>query len=982
MASIAQKIATGDFSLAFDQSRKSIGLYASIQHMASQLKNLFAENEKQLWLSEGLSQLSEIMRGEQDLTKTANKICQFIANRIDCQIITFYMAEQERLKFTGSYAYSKHTNFDISGSIDFGEGFIGQAAVEKQVISVHEIPDDYIRINSSIGNTKPNHLIIVPFLFNNATQAVMEIGSLKEVAGEKLEFLQMISEPVGISVKTITEQIRTQKLLEETQCQAEELQSQQEELKTANESLQEQTHLLKQSEEELKEQSEELRIANEELEEKQEILQKQKDMTVATQRELEVKAAELTKASKYKSEFLANMSHELRTPLNSMLLLSKHLADNKKGHLDDSEVEDAKVIYNGGSDLLALINDIMDLSKVEAGMMRIESTAVKIESVIANLQKLFEPVANEKGLTFEIVQEQGVPAYLKTDGQRLEQILKNLLANAMKFTEMGTVTLKVSLPRAETTFTLKTLASNTSIAFHVIDTGVGIPKEKMQIIFEAFQQQDGSTSRKYGGTGLGLAIAKELAHLLGGEIQLQSSSGKGSCFSLYLPMEFQKMTDETPAADLQVSQEEKDEGLPQTTVETLSSTLSAQQYISDDSKNIYGGDKTILVIEDDKNFAKILRDHCRQNGFKCLVAGNGRTGICLANEYKLQGILLDIGLPDIDGHQVLEQLKFSLKTRHIPVQIISARDDNPNRLLREGAIGYLAKPVNDDQLNEILHKFIELSQTDIRKILVIEDDKGSQQAISKILESSGLHIKCVGSGEEALAEISSNTYDCVILDLTLPGLSGFDVLKKMTERDTDKHPPVIIYTSRELADDEQKELEKYAASIIIKGTGSPERLLDDVSLFLHKIETDLSKSHSEAIRILHDEEVMLKDRKVLLVDDDMRNSYAISKKLIEVGLDVEMVSDGRQAVEVLENNSTYELILMDMMMPVMDGYEATRRIRKMSHYQEIPIIALTAKAMPEDRELCLQAGASEYITKPVEFEKLLSIIRVWLFKRI
>jgi PAS domain S-box-containing protein len=984
VSKFAVKLAEGDFSVSVEKQSSSDLLADSMNKLVTQLKSVTEENARKAWISSGISGINDVTRGETDLRNMATAICQYLAKYLQAQIMTLYVAEGNTLRLTGSYAFNKRKS--LGESIEFGEGLVGQAALERETISITDVPQDYSRISSSIGDSYPRNIVVTPFVTDDTVLGVLELGVFSELSDMKLELLDSLREPVAIMIRSVFAQTKTKELLEETQRQAEELQSQQEKLKKSNEGLQEQTRRLKQSEEELRQQSEELQVSNEELEEKQEALTTQKNQVEAAKKEVEINARELALASKYKSEFLANMSHELRTPLNSLLLLSKGLSGNKKGNLTQGQVEDAQVIYEGGNDLLALINDIMDLSKVEAGMLNVHIEELKLATLTRNLQKVFDPVADDRGLIFKIDIDDTVPEIITSDAQRVEQILKNLLSNAMKFTENGSVTLKIQPLEPDVRFRQSGLNRDSAIAFAVTDTGVGIPADKQQAIFEAFQQQDGSTSRKYGGTGLGLTISRELARLLNGEIRVQSYENEGSTFTLYLPKDLK--IESVDQARGGTSPDSARDGMSKRPIRSMSNQYQrpitpvqpAAQFIADDRKDIIEGDKTLLIIDDDKKYAKILRDHGRSNGYKCVVAGDGRSGIQLAAEYVPSGILLDIGLPDIDGHHVLEQLKFSLQTRHIPVQIISGYGENKNKSLRQGAMGHLTKPVEQEQLNTALENIAAIAKTDVRNILIVEDDKGNQQAIRGILKSSGVNIKCVDTGKKACTEILSNTYDCVILDIGLPDMSGFDVLKTINDDESKSLPPIIIYTGKEITDEENTELEKYAATIVVKGAGSPERLLDDTSLFMHSIDSTLQKEGKDTIRMLHDEDAMLKNRKILLVDDDMKNTYALSKKLIEVGLNVDMAKHGQEALEQLEKDATYELVLMDVMMPVMDGYEATQRIRKMPDYKDIPVVALTAKAMREDREKCLEAGASEYLVKPIDFEKLLSIMRIWLFK--
>jgi len=870
-------------------------------------------------------------------------------------------AETNTEKYTlqASYAYTERKN--ISNAFSLGEGLVGQCALEQQVIILTNVPKDYIQISSGLGEQKPENIIVLPISFESKCIGVIEVASFNKFTEHEVEFLKQAMSNLGIAISSLIGRKRIENLLQQSQSQTEELQSQSEELRSANEELKEKAKVLNI-------QSKELQLANKDLEDKSEILEtKQKDIEIKNE-EIELKAQELAIASKYKSEFLANMSHELRTPLNSLLLLAKGLSNNKKGNLDPVQVEDAQVIYEGGNNLLSLINDIMDLSKVEAGKLTIHNENISLKVIKRNLSKMFEPIAVDRGLEFNIIIASEIGENFISDGLRLEQILRNLLSNAMKFTPQGKVDLSIGKPNDDIVFSHSKLTHDTAISFSVADSGIGIPLDKQQAIFEAFQQEDGTTSRKYGGTGLGLTIARELTRLLAGEIQLKSDLGSGSTFTLYLPL------DCIPAkSNEQITTSEYDSAISHVAKES-SGTKTESVFVDDDRRNIHESDNVLLVIDDDENFAKILRDLAQSKGYKCLVAGDGRAGIYLAKEYQPKGIILDITLPDIDGYKVLEQLKFSLKTRHIPVEIISGHSEAKQKTLQQGAIGFLSKPVEEQQLVDVLEDITQLVNRNISDILIIDDDEANQKATSQLLKSKNIKIKSVDTGASGCEEIQKNKYDCIILDLGLPDMSGFEVLEKINQSDIKSLPPIIIYTGREISELEQKQLDNYSSSIVIKGVGSAERLLDDVSLFLHHI------NDNEAVNILHDEDELIKGRRVLLVDDDMRNSYALSKSLFEVGVDVEMATNGQEAVDILEIDNTFELVLMDTMMPVMDGNEATKLIRKMPKYQNIPIIALTAKTMPEDREKCLKSGASEYVTKPVDFDDLMSIMRIWLFQ--
>ncbi len=933
------------------------------REIINNLEELKLNYEKQMWITEGVNGVYAIARGETDMRKLSKKICSYLAKYLEAQIITFYIMEDEMLYLKGSYAFKMRKS--LGDKIEPGEGLTGQAVLENEIISITDIPEDYTRINSSIGDSPPRNVVVAPFSIGDKVYGVVEIGAFQELDNRKLEMLDTLKEPLATIIRSIAEQNRTKTLLEKTKKQSSELENQREELKAANESLKEQTDQLKQSEEELKQQSEELQASNEELEEKQNLLEKQKEEIERSKKAVEKQAKKVEASSQYKSEFLANMSHELRTPLNSLLLLSKNLAENRNGNLDEDEVEDARIIYEGGNNLLNLINDIMDLSKVEAGKLTINSETVNLKTVTENLKKIFAPVAKKKELSFDIHIDQDVPSVIKSDEQRLEQILKNFLSNAFKFTREGNVRLEISISD-----------KGEAVEMSVTDTGIGIPEDKQQEIFEAFQQQDGSTSRKYGGTGLGLTISRELTELLGGEVALQSKEGEGSTFILTLPLKSAGKP-ETPEKKRKPQKEDKNgEAPPRKDLKDIPSDI-----IPDDRKDINPRDRMLLIIEDDPDFARTLYKFSRKNDYKCLVAGDGKTGIILAKEYEPDGILLDLGLPDINGEEVLEQLKYSLKTRHIPVQIISGREKDASSAKINGAIGYLKKPVSRDDLDSIIDRIETENRKEIRKILFVEDDEGNIRAVRELFNASDIEMKSVNTAREGLEEIERDGYDCVILDLGLPDMSGFELIEKLRENDGNELPPIIVYTGKELTEEQLDELDKYTSSIVIKGSESYERLLDDVSLFLHSVESKLEENKRNTLKMLHDEDAMLRGRKILLVDDDMRNNYAMSRQIMGYGLDVDMSKNGQEAVNILQEDDSYELILMDIMMPVMDGFEATKRIRKMDHYRNVPIIALTAKAMPQDRDKCLEAGASEYLTKPVDFDKLMSLLRIFLFKR-
>lgn len=1025
---LAQEIAKGNWDVEVNllSSEDTFGL--ALQDMLNQLRErdeillkesqekskVMEDIEQQNWLKTQVAKISSLVQGADDLQHLTEGVIQQLAKIISAGHGVFYVVQTEiddhhkeaTLKLLGSYAYSQRKN--VNNTIEMGEGLVGQCALEKQAIILTQVPNDYVQISSGLGEHAPLTVIAIPVIFEHRCLGVIELASFHSFTDVQQDLLNQVGINLGVVINNVLARQRIEVLLNESNKQGSLLQEQQEELKSSNENLMEQTQQLKASEEELMQQSEELKVSNEELAQRQKDLQAQKDQIAESEQELIIKANELTIASKYKSEFLANMSHELRTPLNSLLLLAKGLADNNSGHLDETEVEDAHIIYDGGQSLLALINDILDLSKVEAGKLNIHIEDSMLTQIKDRLLKLFNPLASNKHLEFVIDIAPEMPTKISTDCQRLEQILRNLIANAIKFTEMGSVNVLFTLPDKNVVYRSSDLTHDSCIAIQVTDTGIGINEDKIQAIFEAFQQEDGSTSRKYGGTGLGLTIARELSHLLGGEIQLSSKLNKGSCFTLYLPLSLtpQDLDSDSPIQSKsqpsqygsaldnidtqQQSQNARDEIKKSVSASrSMDSQLdnTDQQlsvFIADDRSDITAADKSLLIIDDDKIFAKILRDHARKSGYKCLVAGDGRTGIYLAQHYQPNGIVLDLMLPDIDGHQVLEQLKSSMKTQHIPVEIISAHSENRSEAMAGGAIGLQTKPVSSEQLQQVLIELENLSKAKIRQVLIIEDNAHHSTATKRLLENIGLKAFSVATGTEGYEEITSGKYECVILDLGLPDMTGLELLEKVNLANMAQTPPVIVYTGKDISNEEQAQLDQFSSTVVIKGTGSPERLLDDISLFLHGIEDKLSKvmtaKDKQAMRLLHDEDAILQGRRILLTDDDMRNTYALSKKLIDVGCDVEMANNGQEAINMLEQDSSFELILMDTMMPVMDGNEATMAIRTMKQYKDIPIIALTAKTMPEDRDKAIKAGASEYLTKPIDFEKLISVLRIWLFK--
>jgi len=938
-----------------------------------------------------IAEFSKIVGGGQQLNKLSHEMLGYLSRAMEASHgVILINDHKDSFSTIASYAWS----FAIENQSIYrlGEGLIGQAALDKSPLIIDNIPSDYVDICSGLGETKPRCLLFYPIVYENKTLAVIELASLNSFSEQHLYLIDEVQEIIAVSLHKAISSSNTEILLKINQKQVEELKVQQEELSSANEELEEQTlqlqqtaEELKSSEEELQFQSDELRASNEELEEKQESLQNQAIKLIESKEAIEKSALELAQASSYKSEFLANMSHELRTPLNSLLILSKLLAENKQKNLTDEQVEELNIIHEGGRSLLTLINDIMDLSKVEAGMLDVRIEAISPNDISKYLKTLFTPIAKEQELDFIISLAEEVPDFIQTDKQRIEQILKNFLANAFKFTKKGSVKLSIERFAIGEQGVFPMFDNCSVIAFSVSDTGIGIPLAKQQAIFESFQQADGSTSREYGGTGLGLSISKELTHLLGGEIKLTSEVGKGSCFTLYLP---QRATEQgTNGVELLTSRYKKkpienhssNENIIEQ--ENVKVGIPQNDWLADDRHTLQPVDKSLLIIEDDKSFAKILLDLAHQLDFGALATNKGREGILLAKEFLPSGILLDLGLPDIDGLQVLEQLKSHLKIRHIPVHVLSANEKKLESL-HLGALNFLQKPAEISDIGTIIELSEQQINQDCKTVLVVEDDKNSQTAIKRLIETDEIRLSFAETATQACQLLEKNIFDCIILDLGLPDISGTELVQTIRNQPNANKTPIVIYTGKEISAKEQQILQQFSLSIVIKGAESPERLLDDVALFLHQVDGKYSSKQQAALKMLHDENEMLKERRVLVVDDDMRNVFAMTKVLEDAGLVVSQAENGQAALDAIESADVdFELILMDIMMPVMDGIEAIGFIRQLVPYQSTPIIALTAKAMPGDRHKCIEAGASEYLTKPIDTDKLLSILRVWLYQR-
>jgi len=989
----AQDIARDDLSSTVELRSQADELGRALQDMTRSLRKAREENRKQSWLRSRQNELYEKMRGEQSLLDLGRNIITYLAKYLGAQIAVLYTLDEDSegvMKLCASYALPK--GLGVKPTIRIGEGLAGQAAFERTMILIANIPQDYVRITSAIGESLPRHILVVPFLFGDKLKGVAELGSFSEFSAIHQEFLNLVAESVAIAIHSAQSREKIQVLLEESQRQAEELQVQQKELQAANEELEEQTQALRESEERLKIQHEELQAANEELEERAkwqerqrvEIERKNSELEAA-RRELEKKTQELSLANRYKSEFLANMSHELRTPLNSLLILSQTLAENRDGNLTDRQVEALRIIHNSGKALLELINDILDLAKIESGRMDINPEEVSIQDLAKELISNFKHMAENKGLALEVTVDQSAPQLILTDRKRISQIMRNLISNAIKFTDKGGITIDIRKLDEQKSLPDGLIAPVLAIA--VTDTGIGIPPEKQGIIFEAFQQAEGGTARKYGGTGLGLSISKNLANLLGGKVVLtRSEPEQGSTFTLYLPLRSGQAEKGAGSALAEPKSQPTvwpkplgGESSAQQQLDAFQKTEAAAIVLQDDRDNLRPDDRSILIIEDDQNFGQILMDQCRARGFKCLFSSTGEVGLELAKKYLPKAIILDILLPGINGWQVMETLKREPATRHIPIHIMSV-EEKTIYAFQKGAIGFLTKPATAEQMAEALGRIEKMIAKTIKDLLVVEDDPVSRANIVRIVGNSDVKVTEAGSGAEAIQAIKSKQYDCVVLDLGLPDMSGFQVLQALEREKGLVIPPIIIYTARELTKEEEEELRKYTESIIVKGVKSEERLLDETALFLHRLISNLPKNKQEMISLLYNQDSILTGKRILLVDDDMRNAFALAGVLQERGMKVFKAEDGQKALDILKKNPDIDLVLMDIMMPVMDGYEAIRKIRAQKKFLSLPIIALTAKAMREDREKCLAAGANDYLSKPIDVDRLISMMRVWLYR--
>ncbi|MEN2401174.1 response regulator [Flavobacterium sp. MC2016-06] len=960
ISAIASNISKGNYDVEIDDNKADTlgALGSSLHEMRDSLKDSFELLSQKQWLQTGVASLNEKMLGDKSIQKLGKDVIEFLCQYTNSSAGVLYVLDGEELAVSGGYSYIPSKNRE---RIQKGEGLIGQAIVSGKMLELKTLSPNDIQINYALGQIKPTHIVALPLIDFKAEGAV-ELASIYGFSLLQLEFLNLVANNIAIAVKSTQNRKRVLELLEETKAQSEELQEQHTELEAINAELEAQTEKLQASEEELRVQQEELEQTNEELSERSVLLEEKNT-------EIQKKSEALELTTRYKSEFLANMSHELRTPLNSILLLSRLLSENNNETMNNEEIEFAKVIQSSGNSLLGLIDEILDLSKIEAGKMDLEFLDVSTKEITDNLWNLFNLVAKEKGIKFEIIAKEA-PIVIKTDKMRLEQILKNLISNAIKFTDKGIVSLEIKVDSDD----------DKIICFIVKDSGIGIPLEKQPLIFEAFQQADGSTKRKYGGTGLGLSISRELAKLLRGEIILHSKVKEGSTFTLCLPVlgfAINKVaSDKIPHA------EAIDEKVEAKEIKSKYISEVIPQEIEDDRNSISEGDKVILIVEDDINFAKSLLAFTQKKGYKGIVSVRGDYALNFALIYKPIGILLDIELPIKSGWEVLEELKNNSHTKHISVHIMSSHKLKQESLLK-GAVDFLDKPVAFDRIPEVFTRIEHIINRESQKVLIIEDNPKHAKALAYFLETYNINSEIKSDVSQGLSALGKEEVDCVILDMGIPDKQAYEILDGVKKNPGLENLPVIVFTGKSLSVKEELKIKKYADSIIVKTAHSYQRMLDEVSLFLHLVEDkkegDIKKESYKKLNSLNN---ILLDKKVLIVDDDVRNIYSLTKALEAFKMNVITAFDGKEAIKILDENTDTDVVLLDMMMPNMDGYETAEKIRTNPKFLNLAVIAVTAKAMTGDREKCIKAGASDYITKPVDVDQLLSLLRVWLYDKI
>ncbi|WP_373061918.1 HAMP domain-containing protein [Gemmatimonas sp.] len=964
IAEVATAVTQGDLTRSIQVAARGevAELKDNLNTMIGNLRLTTDRNTEQDWLKTNLARFTGMLQGQRDLSTVGRMLLSELTPLVNAHQGVIYRVDEspgQELRLIAGFADDPVTGH--RETLRVGQGLLGQCVSEKKRVVINDLPSDISPITSGLFQATPRSVIVLPVLFEDEVKAVIELASLSTFTTSHLSFLEQLTDSIGIVLNSIEATMRTEGLLKQSQQLAAELQTQQGELQQTNEQL-------AQKAQQLAEQNAEVERKNQEIEQ--------------ARRALEEKASELALTSKYKSEFLANMSHELRTPLNSILILGQQLGENAEGNLSPKQVEFSKTIHGAGTDLLNLITDILDLSKIESGTVTVMAEEVIVRNLMDGTARPFRHEADNRHITLDVTTDLTGDATMVTDAKRLQQVLKNLLSNAFKFTEQGGVRLRVSQAAGGWSREHPILKRAPSVvAFEVSDTGIGIPLEKQRIIFEAFQQADAGTSRKYGGTGLGLAISRELAALLGGEIQLRSTPGLGSTFTLYLPQTYIGPSGSSLLGSTTIASPEDADGMPSHTT-SLSSVRTwgrPLEAVADDRHDLQEHDARLLIVEDDPHYARVLVEQARLQGFKVLVAARGADALALAREYQPTAVSLDVYLPDMLGWTVLSQLKQDPTTRHIPVQMITLDEDRQHGLAR-GAFSFLPKPTTTEGLEEALLRIKEYSRPRSRRLLVIEDNEAEQLSIAELLAYKDVEIDTVGTGKEALAAMRTGSYDCAVLDLRLPDMTGFEVLEHMRDDSTICDVPVVVFTGKELSPEEDARLHTLARSVVVKGVESPERLLDETALFLHRVLADLPLEKQLMLDRLHRSDDDLVGKMVLVVDDDVRNIFALSSVLERRGMNVLTAGTGYEAISTLESTANVSIVLMDIMMPEMDGYQTMQAIRQNPSMKRLPIIALTAKAMKGDREKCIDAGASDYLAKPVNTEQLLSALRMWLHR--
>ncbi|WP_345952554.1 response regulator [Mucilaginibacter sp. PAMB04168] len=935
----------------FAQQKK---IEAEIKEANTELAQVLAENENKNWLLTGIGILNEKMQGQQSEKELSENVLTEVCRYTNALSGTFYLYNDDDKQLDLYSYYAFHDLGAVKNKIKLSEGWLGQVAQDQKAATIKGHLNDKLQLETSIISQELAEILIVPFFFDKKLMGVMEVAFQQELKDSDREYILAAADDIGIAINTAQARTIMHDLFEETQQQAEELEAQQEEMRVTNEELLNKTEMLQASEEELRVQQEELRTINAELEEKASLLEEKNQAIEEARAAINLKVTELETTGKYKSEFLANMSHELRTPLNSILVLARILKDNKTDNLSEDQIKYASVIFNAGNDLLTLINDILDLSKIESGKLEMQNDDVKVSEIVNDIEQLFAEVARNKKINFTS-NVSGLPGLIYTDKVRVEQVIKNLLSNAFKFTpEGGHISINATPGTKPNT-----------ISFKVKDSGIGIAPEKQKVIFEAFQQADGSTSRKYGGTGLGLSISRELATLLGGQITLTSEVNQGSEFTLTIPLE----------ATQTVAKADEEPTLP-----TVESFKPLNDFLQPANIQPKAGRSTplVVIVEDDRNFADILHDYAKEHGYESIMVNEGTNAAQVIKDNMPDAVILDIMLPGKDGWQILKELKADDVTKNIPVHLMSAGEAAANKVRREGAISFLKKPINTETLDKLFADMMSQSGVQFKQILLVEDHEAQSQALKDLMQKQGITVDQAFTGEQAFTMLNQNDYQCVILDLNLPDISGLDLLDKIKAIDRFAELPVIVNTAMELDKNSVNRLMQYANAMVMKTNKSADRLIDEVNLFLHKVSSGPASAAAKPPVVASKGKEILKGKKVLVVDDDMRNIFALSSALQQYDLVVEIANDGDEALEKLERVEGIDIVLMDIMMPKMDGYEATRHIRKQNKWNKLPVIALTAKAMKEDREKCLAAGANDYITKPIDMDRLISLMQLWL----